>query len=521
MTDNNSQSDEYSDDNSVKSANSFVANVEEDEENLSRPSSNLNNYPILPPIKPSTKENNSQQQYFIKHLQEKYQADKQDTLEIGNEAKLDDAYLKMKRLDKALEEAFEKEKQVKVETMSLMKKLRSEMQSMTSILPDDTNELSHTQSNLKRFLALDDEILKLDGGYLEYDNSNTPESIFKTQINDPLDDSNSVHKSDKVSSNSNTKSSSLNKNKKKSSISSNSTINSKDKSKQTKPPEKDFIKRNIQLAKEAGGAWALTDDEKQRLKQLLDEDEQVNVVALPGSHINGYIPSINESQRLKEIDDLLEKEYYNPLLNHQLRRNNHNDVDYTTMQQITNEENEQIDNHFGERVLKETRLQREHMQRLKKIDEKLEILHQPMTEEKIEAILSEEQLNELLGQCAVDDMKSRYSLLNRDREDYQEIDFNELSNYALTHYVGNTQGPLITDEIIQLLINEAQQEGITMRQFHDDDVEDGGGGEENMHSSQQQQQQHTASLSFAPAIDRPSSTTSTASHIDIYNRNLS
>jgi hypothetical protein len=28
----------------------------------------------------------------------------------------------MKRLDKALEEAFEKEKQVKIETMSLMKK---------------------------------------------------------------------------------------------------------------------------------------------------------------------------------------------------------------------------------------------------------------------------------------------------------------------------------------------------------------------------------------------------------------
>jgi len=45
-----------------------------------------------------------------------------DTFETGNEVKLDDAYLKMKRLDKALEEAFEKEKQVKIETMSLMKK---------------------------------------------------------------------------------------------------------------------------------------------------------------------------------------------------------------------------------------------------------------------------------------------------------------------------------------------------------------------------------------------------------------
>ena len=44
------------------------------------------------------------------------------TPEIGQDAKLDDAYLKMKRLDKALEEAFEKEKQVKIETMALMKK---------------------------------------------------------------------------------------------------------------------------------------------------------------------------------------------------------------------------------------------------------------------------------------------------------------------------------------------------------------------------------------------------------------
>jgi hypothetical protein len=38
------------------------------------------------------------------------------------DAKLDDAYLKMKRLDKALEDAFEKEKHVKTETLSLMRK---------------------------------------------------------------------------------------------------------------------------------------------------------------------------------------------------------------------------------------------------------------------------------------------------------------------------------------------------------------------------------------------------------------
>jgi hypothetical protein len=109
-----------------------------------------------------------------------------------------------------------------------------------------------------------------------------------------------------------------------------------------------------------------------------------------------------------------------------------------------------------------------------------------------------------LGQCAVDEMKLRYSFLNRDKQ--ADIDFNDLSNYTLTHYVGNNQGPLITNEIIQLLIDEAQQEGITMRQFHDENEQD-------LDSFQQQQAE---SLSFAPAIDRPSSSTSTASHIDLY-----
>ncbi len=109
-------------------------------------------------------------------------------------------------------------------------------------------------------------------------------------------------------------------------------------------------------------------------------------------------------------------------------------------------------------------------------------------------------------------MKQRFSLLNRDKQDHQEIDFNELSNYTLAHYVDNHQGPFITDEIIQLLINEAQQEGITMRQFQDENEED-------MDLFQQQQQQ-VEPLSLAPVVDRPLSSTSTSSHVDLYNRNL-
>ena len=113
-----------------------------------------------------------------------------------------------------------------------------------------------------------------------------------------------------------------------------------------------------------------------------------------------------------------------------------------------------------------------------------------------------------LGQCAVDEMKQRFSFLNRDKQDCQEIDFNDLSNYTLTHYVDNNQGPLITDEIIQLLLTEAQQEGITMRQFP-----------ENNEADIDLFEQQVESVSLAPAIDRPISSTSTSSHVDLYNRN--
>ena len=259
------------------------------------------------------------------------------------------------------------------------------MQSMAMPFDDDSNGTSHTQSNFKRFLALDEEILKFDE-----DLPNGAESIFKTQLNDPLGESNSSQKSS-------AKMPPVTR-KKKTSVSSTSTLNSKDKATKGKTPEKDFIKRNILLAKELGGTWALTDAERHRLNELMKEDEEgENAVALPNEVPNGYLPSTNEVERLKEIDELLEREYFNPLLNHQLRRHNDVDMDYGNLHQITNEEDEMIENQFGERALKETRLQREHKQRLRSIDDKLEHLHRPMTEEKIEAILSDDQLNELLG----------------------------------------------------------------------------------------------------------------------------
>ncbi len=77
------QSDEDSDEISFTSTNSFVPIVQEDEESLHRTSSSLNNYSILPPIKSAQTNQNSPQQYFLKHLQEKYQQNEKNGLSFS------------------------------------------------------------------------------------------------------------------------------------------------------------------------------------------------------------------------------------------------------------------------------------------------------------------------------------------------------------------------------------------------------------------------------------------------------
>ena len=67
------QSEADSDEISLKSPNTSASTIHDDEEALRRTSSSLNSYSILPPIKSATEDHDSQPQYFIKQLQEKYQ----------------------------------------------------------------------------------------------------------------------------------------------------------------------------------------------------------------------------------------------------------------------------------------------------------------------------------------------------------------------------------------------------------------------------------------------------------------
>ena len=245
--------------------------------------SQMNPLPIEnAPASSDRKHNN----YYNKEIDD----DEIETSDLNHlEPKLRDAWIKMRKLDKKLANLNKKEKQVKRETLALIEKNRAELELLkyTSVHKESAIEIANTA----RFLSLtycdiDDEI---ERDYPLDSEPSTP--VFKTQLpdideNESLVDTNEAEndstkktpkKEANLSENSSKKNasasvSSSNKTKTQNSTTSSNKKNaSKD---QTNQSGKDFIKRNILLAQDDAGALAMTEDEKQRLNELMvDMDE--------------------------------------------------------------------------------------------------------------------------------------------------------------------------------------------------------------------------------------------------------
>jgi hypothetical protein len=235
--------------------------------------------------------------------------------------------------------------------MRLIEKNRADLERLK--YTTDHKESKLEAENTAHFLALsyipdlDDELEKE-----MFRSPMTP--LFKTQ---PLDDMVESEKNSTTRSSStlNESSSSNNNNNKKPPPAPNSKSDSKksnsfkpaasnssdkDNKKSSDNNKKNFIKRNIELAQEAGGSLAMTDVEKQRLNELLlDMDEfpkgtaqpEVANSATPGQKVieneednsqimveynpfviqlvqgDGFTPDRNDSERLKHIDSVLER----------------------------------------------------------------------------------------------------------------------------------------------------------------------------------------------------------------------
>uniref|UniRef100_G1P2Q7 Fibrous sheath-interacting protein 1 n=1 Tax=Myotis lucifugus TaxID=59463 RepID=G1P2Q7_MYOLU len=138
----------------------------------------------------------------------------------------------------------------------------------------------------------------------------------------------------------------------------------------------DFIKRNIEMAKNSGKPEVMIDREKKRLVELLkDLDDRDSGLSSSGGDLSvclvpgeGYTLAVTQHQQLAEIDTKLQEFFaaspttfsFSPGLGHQNDQEpDHSDDDRDT--EITP----------GEKVLRNTKEQRDMQNRLREIDEKL------------------------------------------------------------------------------------------------------------------------------------------------------
>ncbi|XP_078492269.1 uncharacterized protein LOC100176675 [Ciona intestinalis] len=224
------------------------------------------------------------------------------TNEENLDQKMEEAVARMRKLDGILAEKVQREKQVKRETLIYQKLLQSDLNEpkQKESIPTDVNK------NTVKFLALLPPPQQLEVLLERNEVSQPPQPpqppqpIFPTQI---IEDTTKLKQdpSPPTRPHSSVESTSDNLDHETTQRSSSSKCRS------TKQNEKqNFIKRNIELVKEAGSYVQMTDEEKQRLSELLQDlnEEAFNETEMKmvPTQQNGYSPDPIELKRLQEID---------------------------------------------------------------------------------------------------------------------------------------------------------------------------------------------------------------------------
>ncbi|PVD25452.1 hypothetical protein C0Q70_13108 [Pomacea canaliculata] len=365
------------------------------------------------------------------------------------EPELRDAFIKMRKLDRILEKRMKQEQKVKRERIILEQRIRCELVELQSKGPIQKD----IKANTDKFITL-----ALPASHNEGVDTNLPPvtPVFQTQV-----------KEDELKARlSNTGQSSTN-NSEKSSAASNdtNTADSRQENGSTKKytkKRKNFIKRNKELAANAKDTVAMTDDEKKRLKELLTDieslpdipeeglDTQIKVdenhfqmMLQPGE---GFVPTDNELQTLTTIDQRLQC-----LLPEEEFRSISNSVLSTVPQQrlfvrVDAQMNADFEL-YGERVLVETKEERELQAKLKRIEEQLAAFHLPEEIQMESPALTDEQLDSLLDQCA----RSLSSTFPPDTPDSMNSERSLES--ARARLLENP--PHLSDDVLQKLLSEA------------------------------------------------------------------
>ncbi|NXP22547.1 FSIP1 protein, partial [Scytalopus superciliaris] len=343
------------------------------------------------------------------------------------------AIKKMNKLDTILEKQHLKEKAIKKQGKEMRARLWEELQSIRT--PGNQEDSENTNLFLALFSSWQDTA---DPSHAEENGICT--SVFHTQMNTEDCDCHKTQQSKDYPSELETK---LEKAAEK--------THGKNKSNQ------DFIKKNIELAKDSGNQFVMLEGERKRLIELLKDtedgielqglEENVSGWLAPGE---GYTPEPTEFHLLNEIDLKLQV-----LLS---------DGDFSAISsscskppnQIYQESlvyaNRSLEAVPGEKVLRDNKEKRDQQNRLKEIDHQLESLEKNLTEEQMS--LSEEQLKTLLEEC----MQSQRTISNVTMPKSQESLSFGLSPPCYTsqdstlHSTSTLSKMLVEDHIVGMLM---------------------------------------------------------------------
>ncbi|XP_062973798.1 fibrous sheath-interacting protein 1 [Elgaria multicarinata webbii] len=308
----------------------------------------------------------------------------EDTKERDVDPLILKAIQKMKRLDKILANKQSQERAIKKQGREMRMKLWEEFQSTTS---RSSSVITEEVENTSRFLALTSPLPETpDPPAVEEDEMIG--SVFHTQIHP------------ENYSRRQTKQGCLSEDRTRSSIKKMENMSKKSETSCKKPP--DFVKKNIELAKDSTNQVVLLEEEKKRLSELLkdteDEGSELQVIEeestewlVPGE---GYTPKPMEYHHLAEISAKLKVVISDGDLS--AVQSSCSKVPKEIYQDSLAYANRKLETIPGEKVLRDTKEDRDQQNRLKEIDQQLKNLEGTPD---VLPCLSEEQLNALLEEC--------------------------------------------------------------------------------------------------------------------------
>ncbi|KAG3261597.1 fibrous sheath interacting protein 1 [Ictidomys tridecemlineatus] len=355
------------------------------------------------------------------------------------DSQLQDAIYKMNRLDKILAKKQYREKEIKKQGLEMRIKLWEELKSAKNSEALQSNE---EMENTKKFLSLtaaSEETVDLS----HRKDEDTFFPVFHTQIS-PEEYENHMQNANQDFTYDVERNESLIKAEKK-------PFSNTEKFELRGKHNHDFVKRNIELAKNSRNPVVMIDREKQRLAELLkDLDDRDSGLSssegdqsgwlVPGE---GYTFAATQHQQLAEIDTKLQElAAVRPIIpSFSPRLENQNDQEHD----LHDKKNTEITP--GETVLQKNKEERDQQNRLREIDEKLRKIKENVLDST--SLLSEEQLRCLLDECTFKQKSIMRLSSDRENEDIEDItsEFPKLSRSILSKLLNRSEAEVQKTEV--------------------------------------------------------------------------